>query len=279
MIPLTRERTETAIIAAFRGAKPIENLADLMKEVRTKAQNNDDSSLKITSKWSETKHQLRRETHEKCAYCESNFGVVAFGDVEHYRPKSIYWWLAYVYDNYLVSCAICNRKFKGNEFEFTGPKMAGPEISAAATDAEIADLAARFAPDPLDDAAIADFEDRHRQEAPLLVNPYISDPEAFFAWNASVGTQEVELVPVPGSARAADVVDACERIYGLNRLQLRRRRFKALKLYEFMVDVLEDPGSDPGLKVTAQAFIDEALAPQSEYAGMLRFFEKRRQAG
>ena len=52
----------------------------------------------------------------KCAYCESPTDTVAHGDVEHYRPKSKYWWLAYCYDNYLYACQICNQVHKGDEF-------------------------------------------------------------------------------------------------------------------------------------------------------------------
>lgn len=41
----------------------------------------------------------------KCAFCEQN--VEAF-HVDHFRPKSIYYWLAYSWDNLLYICASCN---------------------------------------------------------------------------------------------------------------------------------------------------------------------------
>lgn len=31
----------------------------------------------------EIKQALRQETHGKCAYCESKYGHVAYGDIEH----------------------------------------------------------------------------------------------------------------------------------------------------------------------------------------------------
>jgi len=49
----------------------------------------------------------------KCAYCEQR---IEGYHVEHYRPKSIYYWLAYSWDNLLFCCSRCNQ-FKLNFFE------------------------------------------------------------------------------------------------------------------------------------------------------------------
>ena len=67
------------------------------------------------------KRALRDVQHSKCCYCEAKFGATYYGDVEHYRPKGAvkqseisnkeypgYYWLAYDWDNLLVSCKICN---------------------------------------------------------------------------------------------------------------------------------------------------------------------------
>lgn len=59
------------------------------------------------------KNKLREIYHGKCAYCETS--VEQF-DVEHFRPKrGGYYWLAYSWDNLLLSCPICNVA-KGNSF-------------------------------------------------------------------------------------------------------------------------------------------------------------------
>jgi len=51
--------------------------------------------------------------HNKCAYCESKTkGIV----IEHYRPKSKYWWLSLSWDNLLFICSHCNSS-KGDKFE------------------------------------------------------------------------------------------------------------------------------------------------------------------
>ncbi len=51
-----------------------------------------------------------------CAYCLRLLAENYRGDVEHFRPKSQYWWLAYKLDNYVMSCAPCNRTYKRDRF-------------------------------------------------------------------------------------------------------------------------------------------------------------------
>ena len=60
-----------------------------------------------------------------CAYCQDLLTRGDRGDVEHFRPKKNvtenpqhggYWWLAYRFDNYLLSCIPCNRTLKRSHF-------------------------------------------------------------------------------------------------------------------------------------------------------------------
>lgn len=51
-----------------------------------------------------------------CAFCLSELTRNDRGDVEHFRPKSLYFWLAYVFENYVLSCSRCNRVFKREHF-------------------------------------------------------------------------------------------------------------------------------------------------------------------
>lgn len=51
--------------------------------------------------------------HDKCCYCEIH---VHGADVEHFRPKSLYPWLAFSWDNLLLACSGCNRA-KNKHFE------------------------------------------------------------------------------------------------------------------------------------------------------------------
>jgi uncharacterized protein (TIGR02646 family) len=65
--------------------------------------------------WRDLKDYLFRLFKQKCAYCEGGRGGQTPGAVEHYRPKSTYYWLAYDYRNYLPACPECNTK-KGSGF-------------------------------------------------------------------------------------------------------------------------------------------------------------------
>ncbi len=46
--------------------------------------------------------------HKKCAYCESNYAATGYVEIEHYRPKSLYYWLAADWSNLLPACKRCN---------------------------------------------------------------------------------------------------------------------------------------------------------------------------
>ncbi len=82
--------------------------------------------------WSSFKPILFRYFGEKCWYSECSLDG-SFADVDHFRPKNLsvgtegsvilddgYWWLAYDYLNYRLSCEKCNRPYgeggKGNYF-------------------------------------------------------------------------------------------------------------------------------------------------------------------
>lgn len=58
--------------------------------------------------------KLNEIYHLKCAYCEQKL-LDAPKHVEHYRPKDTYYWLAYSWDNLLLSCGGCNIA-KGTNF-------------------------------------------------------------------------------------------------------------------------------------------------------------------
>ncbi|MBA1438806.1 MAG: TIGR02646 family protein, partial [Epsilonproteobacteria bacterium] len=58
--------------------------------------------------------RLKAIYHLKCAYCEQKL-LDAPKHIEHYRPKDIYYWLAYSWDNLLLCCGGCNSS-KGINF-------------------------------------------------------------------------------------------------------------------------------------------------------------------
>ena len=74
-------------------------------------------------KQSDIKKSLKLIYNEKCAFCEQKITECKDNNleecsstVEHYRPKSKYYWLAYSWDNLLWCCHRCNQN-KNNTFD------------------------------------------------------------------------------------------------------------------------------------------------------------------
>lgn len=75
-----------------------------------------DSAFSSRYKQDDIKDALKQHYQNKCAYCEQ---YVERWDVEHYRPKKIYYWLAYSWDNLLLACPTCNQNYKGDHFKIS----------------------------------------------------------------------------------------------------------------------------------------------------------------
>jgi hypothetical protein len=129
-----KAETEKAIAASAKGGNDYEFRAEL---------------------WKELKLHLFDLFEGKCAYCEACVQDVAFGEVEHYRPKRHveecpdhpgYYWLAYDLANLLPSCQLCNGyPAKMNHF-------------------------------PVRDKVWARRREEMDREHPLLLNPYLHNP-------------------------------------------------------------------------------------------------------
>lgn len=78
----------------------------------------DNDTYNSRYKMDDTKKDLKDLYHHKCCYCEQR---IEASHVEHYRPKSLYWWLAYSWDNLLYICPTCNTN-KLNHFEIANEK-------------------------------------------------------------------------------------------------------------------------------------------------------------
>ncbi|WP_101845867.1 HNH endonuclease [Zhihengliuella sp. ISTPL4] len=67
-------------------------------------------NAKTAERWrhSEIVGSLRRETGERCAYCESLIEDVAYPHVEHIAPKSKFPELAHAWSNLTWACPKCN---------------------------------------------------------------------------------------------------------------------------------------------------------------------------
>jgi len=67
-------------------------------------------------KQDDVKEALQIQYKNKCAFCEQ---YAERWDVEHYRPKAIYYWLAYSWDNLLYACPTCNQDYKKEKFKLS----------------------------------------------------------------------------------------------------------------------------------------------------------------
>ncbi len=121
------------------------------------------------SYWSEPDiKQALWDMHKgKCCYCERKRDMKRESDVEHFRPKSEvdedenhpgYWWLAYKWDNYLLSCKTCNQTYKKTHFPLL------PDSPRAQT------------PD-----------DKLNNERPVLINTKEENPEDYIGFDWSTG--------------------------------------------------------------------------------------------
>lgn len=166
------------------------------------------------------KAALMKLFHEKCAYCESQFGHITPGDVEHFRPKNQiqkidgtimkpgYYWLASDWNNLLMSCEFCNRKRKqeveGEARKISMGKQDHFALRAGATHAK-----------PY--VSIED-EEEHR----LLIDPCVDHPEEYLEFDESGNIKP----RVDKNGGVSDRGEYTIRILGLQRLKLVRRRKK-----------------------------------------------------
>lgn len=274
MIALERKRTTQAINTKFRGTDKKAKDIELMSARREFLK---DSGKPIEFKsayWKTSKTQLKKESNGKCAYCEANTEVVAHGDVEHFRPKSVYWWLAYTYDNYLYACQICNQLYKSDNFPIGSNKYPEPAINKDTTNQQIEQMAGNITPDPIDitmNYTLQKYLDEHYSENAYLINPYFDNPATYFSYDADDNIEEVKIIPA--NPDYAKHVKAAEDYFGINRIELKNARyevytkFRVLKMaYPAMTDVL--------IKKEIKKQIDDMLSNKYLFAGMNRYFDK-----
>jgi hypothetical protein len=265
VIALQRHRTTAAIPSRFRGQARIDGELDLVR--RQRANQGPDGGV-----WKAAKVQLGRESHGKCAFCESPAATVAYCDVEHFRPKDHYWWLAYCWDNYSFSCQLCNQKFKRASFPCAAAQWLGPTIGPDDPPEAWEALAGSLAPDPLEPDAVAAYRARIASELALLPDPYDpqADPEGFFAWSADDYLKEVEIRPRSASEHHVAVHGSVVTHLGLNRQELKMRRWSLWSQVERVVTGYE-LSTDEEVRTTLAGFLVAAMEPNAEWAGMVRY--------
>jgi uncharacterized protein (TIGR02646 family) len=190
------------------------------------------------------KQTLLEAQHGKCAFCESKFAHIAYGDVEHFRPKAGwcqeegepltrpgYYWLTYEWANLFLACTLCNQRFKRNLFPLRTPTRRARS-----------------------------HEDEVTSEDPLLLDPAVDDPEALISFR-----EEVPFA-VRGNARAKATI----RFLGLQREELAEQRRERLGYVRALQDLIRLGAPEEAEE--AQKLLQRMRQDSAQYASMTRAF-------
>ena len=189
------------------------------------------------------KEALLEAQYGKCCYCESKFGATSYGVVEHFRPKGSvqqdrdqrmeypgYYWLAYRWDNLLVSCEVCNTTHKRNLFPL------GDDTERARTHQHDLEV-----------------------ERPLFFDPGNEDPRQHIRF------QRAEVVYLTERGRVT--IDGLGLGLGRSVLEeARRERLAHLEALRWIVE-LEDAAMVDEVE-GARRQLDEAILPGAKYSAM-----------
>lgn len=242
---MVKVEKESIVPASLNSDKTTERRGELIAEGKYIYKNVYDNRYKKE----DIKEALKRGSHKKCVYCEKNVNDENF-PVEHYRPKSVYYWLAYSWDNLLLSCDKCNTK-KSDKFEIAGSKAVYSEECLA----EIHTLGSAY------DA----------EELPSLVNPVKEDVENKLTFTLAGRIESTD-------SRCAYTIETCD----LDRATAQENR-KAIwsELYNKITDRVQEIRNgdrDAMIKLNGliEDFTKEAANPKMEYLAFRRYILRER---
>lgn len=285
MIRIQRQYDTKGIPAGFRGVRRVAKQRLLLDVLHTGT--TPDQLSFATSTWKPAKVSLKREAGGKCAYCEApaagrvsketknKGGLVAHCDVEHFRPKDLYWWLAHNFENYLHSCQVCNQSFKSNQFPAAVRLTAPFTVTGAETSAQLNAMADQMAPDPLNPTDRTAWEAVIAAENADLADPLHEDPEMLFKYHADSVVCEVSIKPRASFGRNHDRADATIKVLGLEREELRHARHDVYQTTNVLREVLADTGIKAATRTLVENELARLMAANQPFAGMVRYFVKQ----
>lgn len=160
------------------------------------------------------KDTLMDAQHKKCCYCETMLPPASYGDVEHYRPKGAvqqdpgqheeypgYYWLAYDWNNLLVSCTPCNLR-KRTLFPLMDPH-----------------------------ARVRSHHENLEAEQPLFIHPAMEDPRHHIRFRREA--------PEPFTPRGRVTIERLG-LRHTKLEEERRERLATLERYRETIELLED---------------------------------------
>lgn len=196
------------------------------------------------------KTALKTMQHDKCCFCESKISHISYGDVEHFRPKAGYkqsknkedklsstgyYWLAYDWNSLLLSCTLCNQRYKANLF-------------------------------PLLDATkrAKNHHDNIADETPLFINPTSQNPEHHIEFR--------EAIVVAKDEYGQHTIESLGLNRDALKQQRAAKLELIIHLAKFVIAAEKHP-EDVELKETAKKAslnLLKHLQPQAEYSAMIK---------
>jgi len=191
----------------------------------------------------DTKKALAEIYKNKCAYCEQK---IEQSHVEHYRPKKIYYWLAYSWDNLILSCSKCNQ-YKGINFNIKGTKAIYLDNQENLEKIHI------------------NAHEINKSELPLMVNPETTDPSGniYFERNGLIKSD---------NERFVYTIDKCK----IDRDYLNDARRDIIKDFERkIISILNDKKSTDDKKsliqYTVHNFVADSKIIEKEFLAFRRY--------
>ena len=191
-------------------------------------------------KMADIKEKLKEIYNGKCAFCEQKVELL---HVEHYRPKTIYYWLAYSWDNLLLSCPFCN-VYKSTHFDVVEKIISSPSKIDLNN---IHTLAARY----------------NQIERPLLLHPELEETTHLLDFKKDGSIKS-------SNNRMQYTIDTCK----LDRKYLRDKRKKVLdKILEITEDIqfYEQNGHESRKMEKLETIINEAFNPNEDFLALRQF--------
>lgn len=206
--------------------------------------------LKRSSLWTEFKPILIKYYGNLCWYSECDL-TGAYGDIDHFRPKNRstdengnpilphgYWWLAYDYLNYRLSCDICNKGYhEGGKKDRFPLKPGTPPASMPNSD-----------------------------DIPLLLDPCVSKDAELIDCN-----EAGEIISLSNDDYDKKRVEISKKIYNWKYFNTARREIRtkcqtALELFEWTYELAPDKMA-PAIKQ-----IHDLAAAQTPYSSFAKHY-------
>ena len=112
------------------------------------------------------------------------------------------------------------------------------------------------------------------REKPYLVDPYMEDPEELYKWEADPILKEVRIAARTKRVRAVRALSAAEEDLGLNREELRRRRWHTYEMLMTLLRAAETLPARSEAGAAAAQQVQAMLGAEREYAAMARYFAR-----